>query len=106
MREEARDEIFALRSRARAFVAAQCEGRAGERALVFLRAPGGGEVGSARLGAGIRGRGAAGLRAGADGKGVVVRLRLASDLVAAAGATGAGGLGVSLPGGRGGAGPL
>src|SRR3989304_4307387 len=100
MRSGGRDEFSSLQSRSSLPVAAECARGAGRGASVFLSAPGGGALGPERVRAGLRGRRSSRLRAGADGEGVVVRLRAGGDLVAAVGAAGAGRPGVPLFGGR------
>src|SRR3990170_6380380 len=94
-----RDEISSLQSRSSLLAAAECGRSAGRRASMFLSAPGGGAAGAARVRGGLRRRRPSRLRAGADGEGVAVRLRAGGDVVAAAGAAGAGRSGVPLFGG-------
>src|SRR5512146_588423 len=104
--EEATNEISSLQSRPGVSAAAQCEGGAGRESPVFLRTPGGRGVGPERVRGRLRGRRARRVRAGAAAESLVVRLRAAGDLLAAAGAAGEGRPGVPLSGGRGAAGPL
>jgi transposase len=99
--EEAHDEISALRTGSSLAVATQREGHTGSKSLVLFCASGGGGTGPEPVRGGLRRRGSSRLRARADGEGVAVRLRPASDLLAAAGAADPRGSGVSLLGGRG-----
>src|SRR3990172_925353 len=106
MRSGGRDEISSLQSRSSLLAAAECGRSAGRRASMFLSAPGGGAAGAARVRGGLRRRGSSRLRAGADGEGVAVRVRVGGDVVAAAGAADSGRPGVPVFGGGSDAGPL